>query len=71
MPPPPLLWVSPTGQEQRSLETAKNALDSPLKEQNMMVSMNQVLEQPTDSDVLLQLELARHDALHVLAVGDD
>ena len=48
MPPPPLLWVSPTGQEQRSLEPSKKALESPLKEQDMMVSMNQVLQQPTE-----------------------
>ena len=48
MPPPPLLWVSPTGQEQRSLEPSKKALESPLKEQDKMVSMNQVLQQPTE-----------------------
>ena len=47
VPPPPLLWVSPPT-EQRSLEMAKGnmALESPLKEQDLMVSMNQVL-QPT------------------------
>ena len=43
MPPPPLLWMSPTRQEQRSLEMPKKALESPLKEQDLMVSMNQVL----------------------------
>ena len=48
MPPPPLLWVTPasTGQEQgRSLEMpkGKTASESPLKEQDLMVSMNQVL----------------------------
>ena len=48
MPPPPLLWVSPSGQEQRSLEMGKKALESPMKEQDMMVSMNQVLQQPTE-----------------------
>ena len=48
MPPPPLLWVSPSGQEQRSLEMGKKALESPMKEQDMMVSMNQVLRQPTE-----------------------
>ena len=48
MPPPPLLWVSPSGQEQRSLEMGKKALESPMKEQDMMVSMNQVLQQPAE-----------------------
>ena len=48
MPPPPLLWVSLTGQEQRSVETSKKALESPLKEKDMMVSINQVLLQPTE-----------------------
>ena len=43
MPPPPLLWMSPTRQEQRSLVMSKKALESPLKEQDLMVSMNQVL----------------------------
>merc|ERR1719234_1511122 len=63
--PPLLLWVSPSDQEQRSLETPKKALESPWrglgeqvtmvskeqekalesprKQQDMMVSMNQVL----------------------------
>jgi len=48
VPPPPLLWVSLTGQEQRSVETSKKALESPLKEKDMMVSINQVLLQPTE-----------------------
>ena len=48
MPPPPLLWVSPSGQEQRSLEMGKKALESPMKEQDMMISMNQVLQQPAE-----------------------
>ena len=52
MPPPPLLWVAPTstGQDPRSLEMLKGmtASESPLKEQDLMVSMNQVLP-PTRS----------------------
>ena len=47
MPPPPMLWVE--GQESRSQETAKKALESNfLKEQDTMTSMSQVL--PPDQD---------------------
>ena len=43
MPPPPLMWMLSTGQEQKSLETSHKALESSVKEQDMMVSMSQVL----------------------------
>ena len=43
MPPPPLMWMESTGQEQKSLETSHKALESSVKEQDMMVSMSQVL----------------------------
>ena len=43
MPPPPLMWMLSTGQEQKSLETSHKALVSSVKEQDMMVSMSQVL----------------------------
>ena len=47
MPPPPMLWVE--GQESRSQETAKKALENNLlKEQDTMTSMSQVL--PPDQD---------------------
>ena len=47
MPPPPMLWVE--GQESRSQETAKKALENNFsKEQDMMTSMSQVL--PPDQD---------------------
>ena len=47
MPPPPMLWVE--GQESRSQETSKKALeDNFLKEQDTMTSMSQVL--PPDQD---------------------
>ena len=39
MPPPPLMWMLSTGQEQKSLETSHKALEK----QDMMVSMSQVL----------------------------
>ena len=41
MPHPPLLWVSPSQQEQRSLETPKKALESPLPKQVTMVGKEQ------------------------------
>ena len=39
MPPPPLMWMLSTGQEQKSLGTSHKALEK----QDMMVSMSQVL----------------------------
>ena len=43
MPPPPLMWMLSTGQEQKSLETSHKALESSVQKQDMMVSMSQVL----------------------------
>ena len=58
MPPPPLLWVSPSQQEQRSLETPKKALESPLPKQVTMVSKEQkeTSESPLkDQDMMVSM----------------
>ena len=57
MPPPPMLWVE--GQESRSQETAKKALENNLlKEQDTMTSMSQVLPPDQDSVAVGEFTLA-------------
>ena len=57
MPPPPMLWVE--GQESRSQETAKKALENNLlKEQDTMTSMSQVLPPDQDSVAVGESPLA-------------